>query len=238
MRFKKGILSMLLAMPVLSTPLVAAPPAQQGQQPAQRQQQDQSQDQRQQQQQQQQQQDQPQDQRQQAQGGKGGKGAQDQEWGHFVRSVDQMRNRCNELQRARTGKDGGFGSQLQPFNITLTCGGLYQVMARTPLTVPFPSRTQLITDFGSNKHNSTTGELLFAERGTAAKCTVVERHTQETRGDVMIPISDKDCEQLYADKLIARCRDEVVNRCTEGDCDQSRGTSNDPCSDLEKVKRG
>ncbi len=233
MRFKKGVLSMLLAMPVLSTPLLAVAPASttQGQQPTQ-QRQPQGQQQGQGQQPQRQQQGQQQQGQQQQQGGK----SQDQQWGHFVRSVDQMRNRCNELKRATSGKDGGFGAQLQPFDIKLSCGGIYQVMARTPHTIPFPSRTTLITDFSSNKHDSSTADWLFADRGTAAKCTVVERNTHETRGDMVIQLSDKDCESLYADKLVARCRDEVVNRCTEGDCERARGISSDTCADLEKER--
>lgn len=257
MRFKKGVLSMLLAMPVLSTPLLAVPPAVQGQaqvqpvqqqqgqrqqqapvQPVQQQQgQRQQQDQRQQTQQQDQRQQQQAPQRQQDQGGKGTQ-SQDQQWAHFERSVNQMRNRCNELQRQRDGKDRGIGSQLAPFQGYISCGGLYQVMERSPHTIPFPSRTQLITDFSSNKHNSSTADWLFAERGTAAKCTIVSRTTHETRGDVVIPVSDKDCEKLYADKIVTLCRDEVVNRCTEGDCEQARGTSSDTCVDLERAKRG
>jgi hypothetical protein len=225
MRFKKGVLSMLLAMPVLSIPLEATPiTTSKGQQPIPQQQLPVQQDPRQ------------QDARQQDQGGKGGRESQDQQWGHFVRSVDQMRNRCIELQRATSGKDGGFGSQLQPFNITLSCGGTYEVMTRTPHSIPFPSRTQLITDFSSNKHNSSTSEWAFAERGTAAKCTIVQRNTHETRGDMAIQISGKDCEQLYADKLVARCRDEVVHRCTDGDCEQARGISTDTCTDLERAR--
>ena len=232
MRFKKGVLSMLLAMPVLSTPLLAVPAAVQGQaqiQPVQQRQQDQrQQDQRQQQQ---------APQRQQDQGGKGTQ-SQDQQWTHFVRSVDQMRNRCIELQRQRDGKDRGVGSQLAPFQGQISCGGIYQDMERSPHSIPFPGQTTLITDFSSNKHNSSTADWLFAERGTAAKCTVVTRTTHETRGDVVIPVSDKDCEKLYADKIVTLCRDEVVNRCTEGDCDHARGTSSDTCVDLERAKKG
>ena len=50
----------------------------------------------------------------------------------------------------------------------------------------------------------------------------------------MIPITDKDCELLYADKLLERCRNEVINSCTEGDCDRSRGDSSDTCKELRE----
>jgi len=233
MRFKKGVLSVLLAMPVLSSPLLAGPGKVETPVPQQRQEQRQEQRQAQQVPQRQEQQV-PQRQEQQQQ-----QRTTDQDYQVFDRQVTQIRNRCNELRGAKSGKQGGFKAQLGQFNITVTCGMNYSILDKTDRGIPFPGQTTLISDFSSTKHDSSQATVVFAERGTGTKCSAITSTRVQTNGDMSISFTGEQCEELYTDKLITLCRDKSIERCEkDGDCSQTPESAKTTCGDLERAKRG